>query len=165
MPERAVILLVEDNQDDVSFILRAFKRAEISNPIYAVADGEEAMAYLSGEGDYSNRTDYPLPELILLDLNLPGTDGFQVLRWLRQQPGFASIRVLVLTSSNEVYSVNRAYKLGANSFLVKPSDFENFVELGRIISHFWLRASKAPTVSRPLPEPTPSPPGSGVSAP
>src|SRR2546428_9867920 len=124
MPDQAVILLAEDREDDILLIRKAFQEAFINNPLQVVRDGEEAIAYLSGEGKYSNRAEYPLPELMLLDLKMPGTDGFDVLKWMRQQPGLQALRVVVLTSSDQMRDVNAAYQLGANSFLVKPIDFE-----------------------------------------
>lgn len=153
MPDRALILLVEDNDDDALLIRRAFKRAGVLNPVYVVRDGDAAIAYLSGDCEYSNRTEYPLPKLILLDLNLPGIDGFDVLAWIRHQPGMSWIPVVILTASDGVYRMNRAYALGANSFLVKPADFENVVGLTKVIAQFWLQANKAPQASRPAQQP------------
>ncbi len=125
MPETRPILLVEDREDDVFLVRRAFEKAYLLNPLQVVRNGEEAVAYLKGEGTYANRAGYPLPSLILLDLKLPGMDGFDVLRWIRREPNFGSLPVIVLTSSEQIRDVNRAYQLGANSFLVKPTDFEN----------------------------------------
>src|SRR5690242_11058819 len=122
MSDAAVILLVEDRDDDVVLAEQALKRACVTNPVRIVKDGNEAIAYLSGQGRYSSRTDHPLPALILLDLKLPGTDGFEVLKWIREQPETRTIPVVVLTSSEQMRDVNRAYALGANSFLVKPLD-------------------------------------------
>src|SRR5207248_11387786 len=104
--------------------------------------------YLKGDGKYGNRDEHPLPDLLLLDLKMPRMDGFQVLQWLRQQPGLSSLRVVVLTSSEDLRDVNTAYQLGANSFLVKPLEFENFVETGKMLKEYWLRISKAPETSR-----------------
>src|SRR4051812_19738005 len=118
-----------------------------------VRDGEEALHYLSGEGRYSNRAEYPLPELILLDLKMPKVDGFELVRWIRRQPGFASIPVVVLTSSDAIRDVNRAYALGANSFLVKPLDFDNFIETAKMLKTYWLKMSKFPEADRPEKKP------------
>ena len=148
MPDQAVILLVEDREDDILLIQKAFARGGINNPLPVVRDGEQAMLYLAGEGKFSNRAEYPLPDLILLDLKMPGIDGFEVLRWIRGQPGFASIRIVVLTSSDAIPDVNRAYALGANSFMVKPLDFQNVVEMSRILKTYWLHMNKAPETSR-----------------
>jgi CheY-like chemotaxis protein len=114
-----------------------------------VWNGQEAIAYLKGAGKYSNRDEYPLPDLLLLDLKMPRVNGFEVLQWIRQQPGLAPLRVLVLTSSDQIRDVNEAYRLGANSFLVKPLDFEDFAQLGYLIQEFWLKASKTPETFRP----------------
>jgi CheY-like chemotaxis protein len=147
--DHSVILLVEDRQDDVVLIRKAFQNAYLNNPLHVVADGEEAMAYLIGEGKYSNRAEHPLPELILLDLKMPKVDGFEVLEWLQNQPSLARIPVVVLTSSDHIKDVNKAYALGANSFLVKPLDFENYAELAKLIHRYWVKTSKAPETSRP----------------
>ena len=149
MSDQAVILLAEDREDDVLLIRKAFKKAFINNPLHVVRDGEEAIAYLKGEGKYFNRDEYPLPDLLLLDLKMPGIDGFGVLKWLRQQPGLSSTRVVVLTSSEDIHDVNIAYRLGANSFMVKPLDFENFMEMSRFLTSYWLQLSKTPETSRP----------------
>jgi CheY-like chemotaxis protein len=149
MAEHAVILLAEDEEDYVLLIRRAFEQAKISNPIHVVWNGQEAIAYLKGEGKYSNREEYPLPDLFLLDLKMPRVNGFEVLKWLRAQPGLAPLRVLVLTSSDAIRDVNEAYKLGANSFMVKPMDFQDFTQLSRLIQDFWLKASKVPETHRP----------------
>jgi CheY-like chemotaxis protein len=146
--EQAVILLAEDREDDIILIKRAFAKGELRNPLFVVRDGEEAISYLSGTGKYSNRAEYPLPDLLLLDLKMPRVDGFEVLKWVRQQPGFSALRVVVLTASDQIRDVNTAYRLGANSFLVKPTDFENVVEMAKTLRSYWLQMSKAPDISR-----------------
>jgi len=148
MPDYPVILLAEDREDDILVIRRAFAKGNIHNPLQVVRDGEEAIAYLAGEGKYANRSEYPLPGLLLLDLNMPRMDGFEVLRWIRLQPGIASLRVVVLTSSEEIPDINEAYRLGANSFLVKPLDFQLFVETSKLIKDYWLRVDKEPETFR-----------------
>jgi CheY-like chemotaxis protein len=148
MPDQAVILLVEDREDDILLIQRAFEKAYINNPVQIVRDGEEAIAYLRGVGKYANRAEYPLPDLMLLDLKLPGIDGLEVLRWVREQPGLSCLRVVVLTSSDDMRDVNAAYRLGANSFLVKPMDFDDIVQLSKSLTTYWLRLSKTPECSR-----------------
>ena len=153
VPETAVILLVEDREDDIILIRKAFRKAQLANPLHVVRDGEEAIAYLLGDSPYSNRNEYSLPDIILLDLKMPKLDGFETLEWLRCQPGIRSLPVIVLTSSEEMRDVNRAYSLGANSFLVKPLDFENYTHLANSLHHFWLKASKLPETSRPTPAP------------
>src|SRR3989442_654748 len=114
MPDISVFLLAEDREDDIILIRRAFHKAHLLNPVQVVRDGEETIAYLKGEGRYANRAEYPLPALLLLDLKMPRKDGFEVLRWIRQEPGLRSLRVVVLTSSDRLQDVNLAYQLGAN---------------------------------------------------
>jgi CheY-like chemotaxis protein len=149
MFDKNLFLLVEDSQDDVLLIRRAFAKANIHDALQVVRNGEEALAYLKGEGHYSNRTEYPLPDLVLLDLKLPGKDGFEVLQWIRHEPGFSALRVVVLTSSDDIRDVNRAYQLGANSFVVKPVDGNDFVSIVQALQGFWLWMSKSPEVVRP----------------
>ena len=143
-----VILLAEDREDEVMLLRRAFAKANFLNPLHVVSNGEEAIAYLQGEGKYSNRDEYPLPCLLLLDLKMPRKNGFEVLEWIRQQPGLSALRVVVLTGSDEMRDVNRAYQLGANSFLVKPVDFPRFVEVTQALKGYWLWMSKEPEVAR-----------------
>ncbi len=143
------MLLVEDREDDVLLVRRAFAKANIINPLHVVHDGLEALAYLKGEGPYANRVEFPLPELILLDLKMPGMDGYEVLRWIRKHPTLSALRVVVLASSEEIRDVNLAYKLGANSFLVKPVELERFVEMLVALNGYWLWMSKTPEASRP----------------
>jgi CheY-like chemotaxis protein len=144
MPDPAVILLAEDEEDYVLLVKRAFSEAKITNPLHVVSTGQEAMAYLKGEGKYVNRDEYPLPDLLLLDLKLPGFSGFEIIGWARSQPGLAGLRIVVLTSSDELKDVNDAYRLGANSFLMKPYDFADLVQFSRMISQYWLHMSKTP---------------------
>src|SRR5262245_35769570 len=148
MPETGVILLAEDRDDDVLLIRRAFQQSYVTNPIYVVRDGVEAISYLRGEGNYRNREEFPLPDLMLLDLKMPRVDGFEVLKWIREQPSLSSLRVVVLTASEDLRDVNRAYKLGANSFMVKPVDFEDVVHMGQFLTRYWLVLSKAPESHR-----------------
>jgi CheY-like chemotaxis protein len=148
VPDQAVILLAEDREDDISLIRKAFKEAYVNYPLHVVRDGEEAIFYLQGSGKYSNRDEFPLPTLLLLDLKMPKVDGFEVLKWIRQQPGLAPLRVLVLTSSENMRDVNLAYRLGANSFLVKPMDFKDVVQMSRFLSDYWIGLSKTPETFR-----------------
>jgi CheY-like chemotaxis protein len=127
------ILLVENNQDDILLVLRAFQRGGVNRRIQAVTSGMDAVAYLQGTFPYGDRQKYPLPALVLLDIKMPGMDGFEVLRWIRQQWEFFGLCVVMLTNSDHIRDANEAYHLGANSFLVKPLDFENAAELARSI--------------------------------
>lgn len=152
MPDCPVILVAEDDEDYVLLIRQVFAKAHIPNPIYVVWNGEEAIGYLKGEGKYSNREEYPLPDIFLLDLKMPRINGFEALKWVRQQPDLAGLRILVLTSSDRSRDVNEAYQLGANSFLVKPLDFHDFTHLSRLIADFWFKASRFPETSWPSKE-------------
>jgi CheY-like chemotaxis protein len=147
--DQALFLLVEDNEDDILLFTRALAKSNIFNPVQVVRTGIEAKAYLEGAGRYSNRHEFPLPSIVLLDLKLPGMDGFQVLSWIRQHPCLRPLRVIVLTTSKEIRDVNLAYQLGANSFLEKPRDLEDLGRLVQVISGYWIRHDRAPEVARP----------------
>jgi len=152
MIESAVILLAEDDEDHILLVRRAFKKARLLNPLHVVRDGEEAIAYFKGTGRYAKRVEFPLPALLLLDLKMPKKNGFEVLEWIRQEPRLRNLRVIVLTSSEDMRDVNLAYQLGANSFLVKPADFEQFVTVIQALQGYWLWMSEAPEISRPAAE-------------
>ena len=149
MGDEAVILIVEDREDDILIIRKAFKEARLLNPLHVVRNGEEAIDYLRGTGKYWNREEYPLPDLVLLDLKMPRVDGFEVLRWVREQPTLKAMRIIVLTSSDRINDVTLAYQLGANSFLVKPLSFADFVLTSKVLKGYWLWMSKSPETSRP----------------
>ena len=151
MNDTHTILLVEDNPNDVLFVGLPFKRLGLKHRLIVVADGIEAQQYLQGDRQYSDRSRFPWPSLILLDLDMPRMDGFQLLEWLRQQPSLCHLPVIVLTTSTYSPDVTRAYQVGANSFLVKPLDFINFRSLLRTLEAFWLRQSQVPQVDRPVP--------------
>jgi CheY-like chemotaxis protein len=158
-----VILVAEDNDNDVALLLRAFQKGKLSNPVQVVRDGEQAIAYLQGEGRFQNRAEYPLPSLLLLDLKMPRKDGFEVLEWIRRQEGLRALPVVVLTLSEELKDVNRAYQMGANSFLVKPIDFLDSVALVEAVKSYWLGLSRTPEVSRsPRIPPSPTQNGSNT---
>jgi len=146
----AAILLVEDDEEDILLLRRAFRNAHIANPLIEVRDGQAAIQYFSGEGDYADRTRYPIPFLILLDLRLPKLSGFEVIAWMRDQPQLANLIVVVLTASDHVPDVTKARDLGANSYLVKPGNFQELVEMVRRIKGRWLLLDRLPesTVSR-----------------
>ena len=148
MSEKAVVLVAEDEEDYVLLLKRAFSEAKINNPLFVVSTGAEMMLYLKGDGKYANRAEYPLPDLLLLDLKLPGFNGLEILGWLRSHPGLSALRVIVLTSSEQMKDINDAYRLGANSFLVKPYDFTDLVSLAQVLQKFWLQMSKTPETFR-----------------
>ena len=144
MPDPALILVVEDNSDDAFLIQLSFEKAGIINRLRTVKTGEEAIAYLKGVGPYADRALHPLPRLMLLDIKLPGIDGFEVLRWVRQQPEFLKLRIVVVTSSTEVRDVNEAFSLGANSFILKPADFMRFAEFSQALAGSWVWIDELP---------------------
>lgn len=144
-----VLLVAEDNPDDVEMLQRAFEQLGFDYPVQYVANGEEAIAYLLGEGRFANRSEYPVPDLFLLDLKMPRKNGFEVLQWMRQQPWLVKLRTIVLTTSEDVYEINRAYVLGAASFLTKPLNFTEFRETIEGTIRYWLETNKPPQVERP----------------
>src|SRR5437588_3667047 len=131
------ILLVEDDENDVVLIQHAFKKAGLNESLKVVRSGEQAIEYLSGEGIYDDRERFPLPFLLLLDLKMPGTNGFEVLQWVRAEPDLKRLLVVVLTSSELQEDVDRAYELGANSYLVKPVEFNSMVNLIKRFEAYW----------------------------
>jgi len=147
MSESQTILIVEDNPTDVMLIRRALARLKIANPVQVIADGDRAVDYLSGHDDYADRMQFPLPALILLDLKLPRRSGLEVLEWLRRQEGLRRVPVVMLTSSRQSDDVNRAYDLGANSYLVKPVEFDGLQEMLGTINTYWIDWNEKPDVA------------------
>lgn len=138
------ILLVEDDANDVFFMKRAMKLAGMLNPLHVASDGRQAIHYLDGMGPYSDRVLHPLPAMVLLDLKLPHVMGLDVLKWIREQPQLNTVIVLVFTSSKLPPDVNKAYSLGANSYLVKPSDPDRLLATVQLINQYWLQLNEAP---------------------
>ena len=141
------ILLVEDEENDVMLLQRAFRRAGMVNPLQVVRHGDDAVAYLEGTGEYADRAKHPLPLLVLLDLKLPRRTGLEVLEWVKGQTGVKKIPIVVLTSSKNDSDVDRAYELGANSYLVKPVSFETLLELVKSLELYWLVLNERPKVT------------------
>lgn len=144
MIENATVLLAEDDPDDVLLTHLAFEKARLANPLQVVRDGEEAIAYLKGTGRFKNRISYPLPILLLLDLNMPKVNGFQVLEWLQTHPLLSPMPVAVMTSSDQDPHVTRAYELGADSYLIKPPDAEALLALVQRLRAYWLIVNERP---------------------
>lgn len=140
MPQQLVVLVAEDDDNDVILLKRALAKAGVVNPIHVVRDGEEAVAYLSGVGDFSDRTRHPLPDLLLVDLKMPKMDGFEVISWVRKQSQLSALPIVVLTSSNAPRDEEKAIQLGANSFLTKQVEFAHAVELLKDVRDKWLTA-------------------------
>ncbi len=141
------ILLVEDNPDDVALTLRALKQNNIRNEVVVARDGAEALDYLFGKGTYANRDMTVHPQVILLDLKLPKVDGLEVLRQIRSNPKTKLLPVVILTSSKEEQDLLKGYETGANSYIRKPVNFEQFVEAVRHLGLYWLVLNETPQLS------------------
>jgi two-component system response regulator len=139
-----IILLVEDNPDDVELTLRALKKNNIANEVVVARDGTEALEYLMATGKYAERAIADLPEVVLLDLKLPKVGGLEVLRAMRADPRTQLLPVVVLTSSSEERDILASYDLGANSYIRKPVDFDQFVEAVLELGLYWLVLNQAP---------------------
>jgi CheY-like chemotaxis protein len=135
------ILLVEDSPSDANLTIREFSKAKIANNLHWVEDGETAMNYLLQQGKF---TDAPRPDLILLDLNLPGMDGREVLAEVKSNPELKCIPIVILTTSNDEQDVLRSYDLNANCYVTKPIDIEQFIHVVHLINEFWLAAVLLP---------------------
>lgn len=139
-----IILLVEDNSDDEALTMRAFKKSNLRNEVIVVRDGAEALDFLFGIGDFEGRDLNVMPHLILLDLKLPKIDGLEVLRRLRADPRTKLLPVVILTSSKEQEDMIRGYSLGANSYVRKPIDFNQFIESIQQLGLYWLVLNEFP---------------------
>jgi CheY-like chemotaxis protein len=135
----ATILLVEDEPSDVFLMKRALKGAQILNPLQVACDGQQAIDYLSGTGQFSDRIQFPIPSIIFLDLKLPYKSGFDVLGWIRGHSHLDQTLVMVLTSSSEERDIAQCYKLGARTFLVKPPTPAMLLELMVSLKDFWVK--------------------------
>ena len=140
------LLLVEDNDDDVFAMRRALEKGRVMNPLQVVTDGKQAVDYLSGAGIHADRGQFPLPSLIFLDLKLPYVSGFEILEWIHTQPQLASVVVVVLTGSAETRDQEKAYRLGARSYLVKPPKAE---VLNAILESLRAESAGTPVSSEP----------------
>lgn len=127
--KQKIILVAEDNEDDVVLLQRAFRQARLTHPIRVVEDGAEAIAYLQGERQFADRTQYPMPDLLLLDLKMPNKDGFEVMEWIRTQPALRHLFIVVVATSERVFDVQRAFQLGAAFFLIKPLELSDVIQL------------------------------------
>jgi CheY-like chemotaxis protein len=134
----ADILLVEDDPHDIELTMRALKTIQIANPLKVVQDGAEALDYLFATGAWVSRRDAPLPKVVLLDLKLPRIDGLEVLGRIRADDRFRAMPIVVLTSSREERDVVESYRLGVNSYIVKPVEFEAFIEAVKQLGLYWL---------------------------
>jgi CheY-like chemotaxis protein len=148
-----VILYAEDDENDAFLIKLAWRQAGIPHGLVIVEDGKAAIDYLAGNGTYADRVKHPLPCLVLLDLNMPGISGIEVLKWIRTKPTTVALPVVMLTSSNQEADVHRSYVQGANGYLVKPSKLEDMVTMAKGIRDYWLvlnrGAAGTPTTAPP----------------
>ena len=142
--DHKMILLVEDNPDDEALTLRALNKNRVANNIVVVRDGVEALDYLFTSGAYASRDPFELPQVVLLDLKLPKVDGLEVLRRIRSDPRTHMLPVVILTSSREEQDLIQAYSNGANSYVRKPVDFNQFVEAIGQLGLYWLVLNEAP---------------------
>lgn len=145
MDDQSTILLVEDNPDDADLIRYAFRKAGVENPVIVVDDGEKAIDYLLGRGNYADPRRFPVPRLILLDLKLPRRSGIEVLSAIRTTEAVRQTPVVVLTSSNQEGDIRKAYEAGANAYLVKPIGGDALVAMIRSIDAFWINQNSAPS--------------------
>lgn len=143
--DQPIILLVDDSQGDIALFQIASKRSDFRNSLQVVHNGEEAISYLRGDGAYADRDQYPVPALMLLDLNMPKKNGFEVLRWVRLQPGLKRLPIVILTGSPRVEDVNESYDLGANAFLVKPGGLEGLTAMVLFLRD-WLQLCRLPSL-------------------
>jgi CheY-like chemotaxis protein len=137
-----LVLVAEDNPDDALLLRRALQKAGIQARLKIVADGEEILLYLQGLGAFANRGTCPMPSLIILDLKMPRKTGLEVLEWLAQNPHISVVPTIVLSSSNLEDDVRSAYNLGANTYFVKPTTFDELVETMRMVDAYWHKAMK-----------------------
>ena len=149
MSDQSLILLVEDNEDHALLIRRGLCKGTSIESLQVVTSGEEAIEYLAGTGRYSDRDEFPLPAVLLLDLSLPGISGFDVLRWIRRQTGLKTLRVVVITCSELEQDVSLACTLGANSFIVNPVDLDSLIRMVEASRSYWLGIDKPLHSSRP----------------
>src|SRR2546428_8923531 len=138
------VLIVEDDPGDIFLLQPAFALSGVPAGLYFVRDGQEAIDYLGGTASFRDRETFPVPDLMLLDLKMPRLNGFDVLEWLRQQPGLKRLLVTILTSSDHPRDINRAYDLGANSYLLKPHSSQQLSELVSRVQQYWLEVNQCP---------------------
>lgn len=140
------ILVVEDQEDDILLLKRAFRKAQVTTPVQVVTDGEAAIDYLSGKREFADRDRFPIPGVVLLDLKLPRKSGHEVLEWIRSHATLRRLPVVILTSSRESIDLDRAYDLGANSYLVKPVEFDSLTQMVQTLGLYWIKMNQGPRV-------------------
>ncbi len=161
-PRRVTVLHIDDDPNDTELFRVAARRAKVQFSIQNVTDVEQAMAYLSGRGIYADRTAYPLPSLVLLDLKMPRETGFDMLRWIRKHPEVGNLPVVIFSGSELEADIQRAYAGGADSYLVKPIGFNALIEMVKDINASWI--SRQVTEGSPLPISTAAAPWQGSAS-
>jgi DNA-binding response OmpR family regulator len=143
MSATLTLLVVEDDENDFHFINSALRKSPVRVRVHWARDGAEARDYLAGEGEFTDRRFFPLPDIVVLDLKMPRFNGFDLIRWVRQHPEHAMLPLLVLSSSDYGPDIENAYALGATTYFVKPMDLDQFVALFRSIAEYWSRGLSA----------------------
>ena len=142
MDKPFTILLVEDDENDVLLITRAFKKHYLDKPLHVARNGEDGRAYLSGEGKYSDRQKYPFPDVVITDLKMPKMSGMELLAWLAEHQELRVIPTIMMSASKEDKDVARAYELGANTYMVKPADSDTLAQMVKLIRDYWAMSTK-----------------------
>ncbi|HEY3860778.1 MAG TPA: response regulator [Verrucomicrobiae bacterium] len=142
------VLLAEDDPNDVFLFKHAFESARVDNRLQVVNDGQQAIDYLSGAGEFADRDKFPFPTLLVLDVKMPRKTGIEVLQWLKKQENLSCLPTIMLSSSANPEDVENTYRLGVNAFVVKPQGTESRVDLAKLIKGFWLTFNELPNVCR-----------------
>jgi len=145
-----LILIAEDSEADIFFLLRVMDQAGVMNPIFVVRDGMEVMAYLKGTGKYADRVQYGVPGIVFLDLHLPEVDGFEILRSMRNNPQLNETLMVAVSSHDGVYAINLAYETGADTFLSKPLSAEDILNLITAFENYWQLMNTAKPATKPV---------------
>lgn len=140
-----VILLVDDSESDIALLRQAFAKAGMQRPLQVVRDGVDAMSYLLGRGDFADRESFPMPSVLIIDVNMPRLNGLELLTWLRTQPEFSHLMVIVLTGDARIEAINHAYHLGANSYLLKPTRHDHLIDLVNCFFRYWVVHNHLPS--------------------
>jgi CheY-like chemotaxis protein len=146
-----LILLIDDSESDIALLRQAFARAGMTRPLQVVQDGVDAMSYLLGRGEFADRDAYPMPSILIIDVNMPRLNGLELLTWLRTQPEFSHLMVIVLTGDGRIEAVNHAYHLGANSYLLKPTRHEELLDMVASFYRYWIIHNHLPTPPAAIP--------------
>jgi CheY-like chemotaxis protein len=147
VPSRLQILLVDDDSNDIKLIERAFSKAGVTRRLTVLKDGQEALDYLAGTGPFANRTQAQLPNTMLLDLKMPRVNGFEVIKWTKNDPRFRRLPIAVFSSSDEPNDVNRAYDLGANCYMIKPTSLPELQDAIAGFVKFWTNINRTPDLT------------------